>query len=101
MNKNIIIGILILVMCGVSGLAGWTLAKRASDRGVIKQQKSDAKEVMKHADKKEAAKQRVRTIIRTRIKYVKDNSGCLDRPSDSEYVRGLLDADREAQSGFD
>ena len=101
MNKNVIIGILVLVLCGISGLAGWTLAKRASDRGVIKQQRSDAKEVLKHADVKETAKQKVETIIRTRIRTIVDPSGCLDTDSPDAYLDSLFDADREAKSGFD
>lgn len=101
MNKNIIIAILVLVMCLVSGLAGWTLAKRASDRGVIKQQKKDAKEVMKHADTTEATKQKVQTIIRTRIKTIVDPSKCLDSSSPDDYLDSLFDADRAAKSGFD
>ena len=101
MNKNIIIAILVVVMCGVSGLAGWTLAKRASDRGVIKQHQKDAKEVLKHADVKETAKQKVETIIRTRIRTIVDPSGCLDTDSPDAYLDSLFDADREAKSGFD
>lgn len=100
MNKNIIIAILVLVMCGVSGLAGWTLAKRASDRGVIKQQKSDAKELMKHDVARETTDKKVKTIIRTRIRTIVDPSGCIDTSSPDSYIDSLLDADSTAESGF-
>ncbi len=99
MNKNIIIAILILVMCGVSGLAGWTLAKRASDRGVIKQQTKDAKEVMDHDLARKDKERKVGRIL-TRIKGINDPSKCLDTSSPPDYLNGLLDADREAKSGL-
>ena len=96
----ILIGVLVVVLCIVSGLAGWTLAKRASDRGVIKQQAKEAREVMKHDDTKQLVSKKVETIIRTQIRTIVDPSGCLDTDSPDDYIGSLLDADREAQSGF-
>jgi len=100
MNRAAIIGVLIIVMCGVSGLAGWTLAKRAGDRGVIKQQQKDAEEVMKHEEAKEKVQEKIRTVIKTRIIKVPDPSGCLDRPSPDNYLDGLQRSDGEAKFGF-
>ena len=93
MNKPIIILALAVVIFTLGGAAGWSFAKRASDRGVIKQQQSDAKKAVKHdANIRHLKKSLSKTL--EQLKGFKDASGCLDTPSDPEYVRRLLESDR-------
>jgi len=102
MKQALIIGLVVShIFMGVAGgFVGWSWCKRSSDRGVIKQQKKDAKEVSDHVVARETAKDKVKTIIEKRVVKVVDPSGCLDNPSPDDYLDGLRDADSEAKSSF-
>ena len=97
-----IIGIVVIaVLLFLSGIfVGYSYCKRAQDKGVIDQQASDAKIVMKHEDKKDEAKAEVDKAI-TQIQKVVDPTGCLDTDNSDEYLDGLQRADSTAKSGFD
>ncbi len=92
MNKGILYAAIAIVLFLSGGISGWSMAKRSSDRGVIKQQQSDAKKAVKHnADIRNLEKSLAKTMAK--LKGFKDNSGCLDAPSDPEYLNGLQHTD--------
>ena len=94
--------IVVFVLGALSGgMLGWSYCKSSQKSAVIKQQEKDANEVLKHEDKKDAAEQKIRDIIRKRVKTAIDPSGCLDRNSPDDYLNGLFDAENAAKSGFD
>ena len=93
-------GIIILVVFLLGGFVGYSWCKRSYDASIIEQQNKDAEIVFKHTEKKAEVIKYVDKII-TKIKYIKDDSGCLDNDSPPSYIDGLLEADRQAESGFD
>lgn len=98
-KKTIIIIVASIILLAVGAFGGYTFAKRAQYKGVIKQQAKDAKAVMKHQEKKDvAAKQKAKDI--EAIKDIPDPIGCLDKPSGDEYLNELLKSDSKAKSIF-
>jgi hypothetical protein len=98
MKAIIVIG-MSLVLLAVGAFGGYTFCKRSQYKGVIKQQQKDAKAVLKHQEKKDAAAKEIIKYIEV-IKKIPDTSGCLDKPSGDEYLNQLLDSDSKAQSSF-
>ncbi len=92
MNKTIIIAVLAIALFGAGGISGYFYAKRASDRGVIKQLQSDANEVIKHDMDRKVTVEKVERIV-TRIKKVYDPSLCYNRPIPDSAVKLMRDAD--------
>ena len=82
------------------GFTGYTFCKRASYKGVIKQQAKDAEAVLKHQNKKDEVVNNVKPKIIERIKFIKDTSGCLDSANSDDYINKLLKSDSEAKSSF-
>lgn len=93
-----LIGILILiaVLYGSGFASGYLYAKRAYDKGVIKQQKTDAKEVAKHEEKQRVVVKRVERIKRVLV-TIPDSSGCLDTDSPADYIERLQRADSKQE----
>lgn len=100
MVKGIVIISLAAVLFLVGGFVGYSWCKRSYDAGIIDQQKKDAGIVFKHEEKKVEVKENVDKAI-VEIKKIKDVNGCLDNDSPPDYLDGLLEADRQAESGFD
>jgi len=98
-KKTIIIIVASIILLAVGAFGGYTFAKRAQYKGVIKQQAKDAKAVMKHQEKKDVAAKEIIKYIEV-IKKIPDVSGCLDRPNDDKYLDELLRADSKQKSIF-
>ena len=96
LQKIFVIAIVAIFLFVAGGFVGYSYCKRSSDRGVIKQQKEDATDVLKHEDKKAVVKKNVDEKIKTLNKVV-DTSGCLDADSPNDYLNKLLDAENAAQ----
>ncbi len=92
MNKMILYAAIAIVLFLAGGVSGWSVAKRSSDRGIIKQQNSDREKAVKHdADIRNLKKSLSKSL--EQLKGFKDASGCLDRPSPPEYLKRLQRAD--------
>jgi len=101
MKETIAKGIIILVIFLLGGFVGYSWCKRSYDAGIIDQQKKDAEIVFKHEEKKTEVKKNVDKIIEAKILKIIDPTGCLDADAPPDYLDGLLEADRQAESGFD
>jgi len=98
--QKIISKIVIVAIVFVSGaFAGYSYRSSLNYKGVIKQQKKDAKEVMKHEDEKIQVKKNVDEKIEV-FKKIVDPSGCLDTNSPDDYLNGLLDIEYGKESQF-
>jgi len=98
-KKTIIIIVASIILLAVGAFGGYTFAKRAQYKGVIKQQAKDAKAVMKHQEKKDVAAKEIIKYVEI-IKKIPDISGCLDKPNSDEYLNELLRADSKQKSIF-
>jgi len=89
MNKPIIILALAVVLLLTGAVAGWSFAKRAVDRGVIAQQKKDAKAVLEISKKE---KVRIKNVERTKstINEIPSDS-CLDTNLNRDFIGKLRD----------
>ena len=99
--KKVIIYIVasaILLLVGAFG--GYTFAKRANYKGVIKQQKKDAIAVLEHGEQEDVAKKHVSESIE-KLRVINDPTGGLDKPSPTDYLNELYKSDRATQSEFD
>lgn len=98
MKQAAIYGIVLLVVALLGGAVGYTWAKRASDRGVIKQQQKDAKAVQKHDAKTRVIIKEVEKI-KVVVRKIHDPDGCLDSPvpsAISDRLRDTISATRSA-----
>ena len=87
MNKTVIIAILAGVLFFAGGVSGYFYAKRASDRGIIAQQKKDAKAVLE-ISKKEKVRIKYVERIKTVIREIPTDD-CIDRPLPKEFIQTL------------
>lgn len=97
--RIVILALVAVVLFAGGAFTGYSFCKSSQYKDIIKQQEKDAELVMKHETKKDQAVENV-SKAKTVIRKIKDPSGCLDTDSPRDYIDGLLNADREAESGF-
>jgi len=96
-----IIGIAVIaILLFLSGcVVGYSYCKSSYDANVIDQQAKDAETVMKHEDKKDVVETKVKKAIE-KVEAIKDVSGCLDKPNNTDYLNELQRADSIAKREF-
>lgn len=100
MKEKLYILLAIIIVFIMGAFVGYSWCGRSYDKGIIEQQQKDAVNLDEHSEKKEKVKKNVDEKIED-IKKIADPTGCLSVDSTDEYFNGLLEADREAKSGFD